>query len=153
MLFRSVARIENGRCYTEDSVLVVVPTYPDVEAGVADGANTNLFEGGGTTLEVNEITDSTTYSWTEYWEVTQEVPENPTLPDFASSTTEREIEVTGLMNSTIYRVTAQTPAPYPIDGRNCETTDTVKIRVMGEFNPPSAFSPNGDDYNDNWGIH
>ncbi|WP_462280920.1 T9SS type B sorting domain-containing protein, partial [Salinivirga cyanobacteriivorans] len=147
-----VARIEAGRCYMEDSVLVRVPNYADVQAQVADGSNSNLFEGGGTTLEVNEITDSTYYSWSEYWEVTQEVPEEPTLPESADWTNDLEVDVTGLMDSTIYRVTASTPAPYPIEDRFCETSDTVKVRVMGEFNPPSAFSPNRDGHNDYWGI-
>ncbi|HKK60457.1 MAG TPA: gliding motility-associated C-terminal domain-containing protein, partial [Salinivirga sp.] len=149
-----VARIEAGRCYMEDSVLVRVPNYADVRAQVADGSNSNLFEGGGTTLEIISIpSEETSYTWTERWEVTGETPENNTLPEPGPYTTENTmIDVTGLMDSTIYRVTASTPAPYPIDGRYCETNDTVKVRVMGEFNPPSAFSPNRDGHNDYWGI-
>ncbi|PLX23795.1 MAG: hypothetical protein C0599_03650, partial [Salinivirgaceae bacterium] len=143
-----VARIESGRCYMEKSVSVVVPDYPDVVASVADGEYSQVFENGRTILAVNNITDSTYYSWTEYWEVTGELPPIATLPDGSDSTVSTTREVTKLQDSTIYTVIARTPSPYPVDDKYCSTTDTVKIRVMGEFNPPSAFSPNGDGIND-----
>ena len=32
----------------------------------------------------------------------------------------------------------------------CYSKDSVLVRVLGEFNPPNAFSPNGDGFNDTW---
>jgi gliding motility-associated-like protein len=148
-----IARIEAGRCYMEDSVAVRIPDYPDVVASIDEDEYSQVFVNGRTILVTNNVTDSTYYSWTEYWEVTGEIPPVATLPSDADSTESTTVEVTLLQDSTIYTVIANTPAPYPVDDKFCTTIDTVKVRVMGEFDPPNAFSPNGDGTNDTWKLY
>ncbi|HON18887.1 MAG TPA: gliding motility-associated C-terminal domain-containing protein, partial [Salinivirgaceae bacterium] len=151
----------NG-CSNVDSLTVRTFNLPEVEASAfkidrtlgSDFEGTeplrSIFVGNDALIKVTRpVTDSTTYQWSEQYYTT--VQGLPTTNSIIAHTNDWTRIVVRPIDSTIYTVRAKTKA-YPQRQHYCYSSDTVLVRVLGQFNPPTAFSPNGDGHNDFWKL-
>jgi gliding motility-associated-like protein len=119
------ATILNGCAATDDAIVTYAPPI-DIDLG----ATIEAYEGQYITLNFTTTASTTgaTYLWT---------------PDTWLSCTTCPTPSAIATDDIIYRLQFT-------DNRGCEATDTVRVRVIGDFYVfmPNAFSPNGDGNND-----
>ena len=112
-----------GTCYNTDSITLGL--YPLIQ--ISAGEDSTIFQGKEIHLMASGGTDTTTYYWTGRDFQTRQDTISPIVKP---------------QDTTVYVVIAKTGV--------CSTSDSVKIIVLGKFNPPTGFTPNGDGYNDTW---
>lgn len=119
-------RVVNGVCpITYDTVQVDVVSYSEVDAGE------DKFVFYPSNIELNATsTLPVTYTW---------------APAFALASTDGESVIATPEDSTYYVVTGTTEF-------GCKTRDTVLVGVNTGPRLPTAFTPDGDNYNDVWNL-
>ncbi len=150
----------NG-CSDTDSLTVRALDLPDVRISaykidpVLDGFNgteplQSIFTQNQALVKVDQlVSQNTRYIWSERLHTTvQGLTQDNSIIRYSPDTTAIRVQP---LDSTIYTVLARTKA-YPTREHYCTSTDTALVRVLGEFNPPNAFSPNGDGANDTWKL-
>jgi gliding motility-associated-like protein len=122
----TVTGIDEHGCVNTDQVEVSVFSTLDITV-TADPSTIDSYLGETSQLEA---TGAETYTWT---------------PSFGLSATDIPNPIASPSDTTSYIVTG-------VDENGCTDVDTITINVIGELEVglPTAFSPNGDGFNDNW---
>jgi len=147
-------------CYDTDSIKANNFDFADVKVSAykidpdLGGFNGNeplvsIFVGNSALVKIDQEVEGAEYTWSEQLYTT--VQGLTQTGSFVLNESKTRAIVTPI-DSTFYKVLAKTPAfeLSETEMHYCYSKDSVLVRVLGEFNPPNAFSPNGDGFNDTW---
>ena len=147
-------------CYDTDSIKANNFDFADVKVSAykidpdLGGFNGNeplvsIFVGNSALVKIDQEVEGAEYTWSEQLYTT--VQDLTQTGSFVLNESKTRAIVTPI-DSTFYKVLAKTPAfeLSETEMHYCYSKDSVLVRVLGEFNPPNAFSPNGDGFNDTW---